>query len=1690
VADVRIRWNLDVVDRGAGAKILRQDRAIRRGLESTDRQYRKTATSAASASQRQAAASARAERGVRSEGRAATATSSDFRRLNSAQREALVIGQRLISQADRVGAAYRRQSREVEQASRRQRVAARSRGAGVGGLGVAGAVGGGIRGGIGAAVGIGGTVAATAGIAKAISLGNEYNRTIDAQRVGFTSLLHSQKQAADLMAKMQALAIKSPVLDVQTTGNAARTLLAYGIALKDVLPLTKAIGDMSAASGKSIEEALPNAALAIGQVASKGKLQAQEMNQLAQSVGLSRGRIRKALGLTAKEFEETFKPGQNVSAARALPAILKAMQDQSAGAADRLAKTTQGKLSRTREVIAKAMGQMTRPLYDAVGDLGGHLADAMQKVDFTKVGDTVARKMKQAVSLGIKGAGIAAVVGRGVAAGLRGDDAAGKPAGPSRVEGMGAARVQPVSPAEKIGTRIGQIARTVEKSVSKIVGAGHDFVDALKPAAPLLDALKPAAEGAGGALAGSFVLALKAAAPPAHVLAIALGGIGKFLDKHPALARAAGAGLLILAARTTTVATATGKFGTAIRLLTAPIRLATSLVTKLGGAAARALIFRDGQFVGPMRRLGPKIRSALSPLKGLMTRLMGGAGTSAGAAAADGVGSKIGSDVGPSLSKRRGRIGGSFRGAGKLAGLAFGAAAAISIGLALTDALQPQIHAIAQKIADLVTGVDGARLKAENAKKFASNAAWDPLTGGIDPKTGKYRPPTTKPLVIPGPSPKHKRSGGIVGYAAGGIVDAMVSPGEQLIYGGRSTIVPGPPVAADSVHVRVPAGTAVLTGDGQARMSAGASLGAALMSQAPHFRAGGVVAGRYVSTAYGPPWGGIQGTGTTATGVNLHSNPHVYGIAVDPSMIRLGAQVYAKPNPFGRSGPFRAFDTGGAIKGRRIDFYDWRGRKSQNAWGRRSVSVSASSLGGGTGGAVGSGADLTAHVPIVYGRSRTRAGLVPDALQQGIDAGTAGLTRSEISRAVRGARGAERNPMIQAIVDAYSATTREVKIPGAGTSGAGGKMPTGVTVPGGTFNPLRKPIARWIVPYLTWAASHGWRGTVTSGWRSASQQMAAAKSFGLGKYGKGGPLGSNHMRSSFPGGAVDVTQAAQLSGVLGKRPGPHLLRWAGAKDPVHFSHPHGGSYRRGGIVGAGRTLNAAVGAARTLKAGTLDTLDAAIGVAAESRLDALRVGILRLVRAGGPKRTIQRLQGVLDLIDFEVGRRIGAINAAIERRSTSIDRTSGAVDRAMRRAGVDADTVGGLARTGLAIGYQEVPARQANVRSAQSALKRARGTGNREAIKAASDQLAQAQDDLDEALTKQIETGRQLVVRLAQDTVDKTTKVSNDAREALDRTLRKAGIDAGSSAGLIAENAQDAIDVRLRLDTVGEISKQLAHTKDPGARSQITDLLDQARKDLDEALAVQIERRRELIRATAQERVDTAQFGVDVAQGALSGLDVAQRLNRTTDTPGGMVARAQAIQSTLLPALTATKTALDQQVTDLTSIGDVAGARGAFTAAQQAANDLSGAMADAADLIRQAAEQTAQDLVDSAAHGSTMADLGLQRIELEQRIAGTFDAGGQARADYIKATVIPAIQAEIDALTAQQATATAEGDPVLARQIAEQIAGKQNDQLQAIIDATEETATNTADRRVGGTVGFTYGNENVTDALIDVGNGS
>lgn len=467
----------------------------------------------------------------------------------------------------------------VKDARRAQRALRELNGEGTRGRGGGGAGGttggGGRRGGLGALAGgaagalgarggmAGGAAGVAAGVAAGATLraGWQYNKMIDAQTVSFTTLLGSQKEAASFMQRIQALAFESPILDPQQTGDAARLLIAFGVNAKDALPYVKALGDMSAATGKDISEVMPRGAKALGQIGSKGKLQAEEMNQLAESVGLSRKAIRKELGMTAAEFEATFKPGKNIKAERALPAIIAAMEKQSGGAAARMSKTTAGRMDQLREVFSRKAGEATRPFYDAIGGLAGGAAKALQGLNVAKLSRDV----------------------------------------------------------------FGWLSENIPKAITMLKGVATQIIAAFAPAMPfvrnvLLPLLKGIAIGVGGLIVGSF----KVAIPIIRVIATALGWIGEKARPVRGIIQGVGTVIGFLVGGPILKAlTMLPKLGIVFRILAVPVRVAGRMMQGVGKAIGW-VIGKFKPLPGIVGSIGGKFRTAFGGLAGFVSGAFNG----------------------------------------------------------------------------------------------------------------------------------------------------------------------------------------------------------------------------------------------------------------------------------------------------------------------------------------------------------------------------------------------------------------------------------------------------------------------------------------------------------------------------------------------------------------------------------------------------------------------------------------------------------------------------------------------------------------------------------------------------------------------------------------------------------------------------------------------------------------------------------------------------------------------------------------------------------------------------------------------------------------------------------------------------------------------------------------------------------
>lgn len=195
----------------------------------------------------------------------------------------------------------------------------------------------------------------------ALKLGSDFEQT----KIAFTTMLGSGERATAFLADLKAFAAGTP-FEFPGLVDAARRLQALGFASDQVIPSLRAIGDAAAALGGGVQM-IDRVTLALGQMQSKGKVSAQEMNQLAES-GINAWKIlAEGMGKTIPEVMKLAEKGM-INAARAVPEILDGLNKQFGGMMEKQAQTLAGQWSNVKDKITFILM-----------DLGEALAPAAQR---------------------------------------------------------------------------------------------------------------------------------------------------------------------------------------------------------------------------------------------------------------------------------------------------------------------------------------------------------------------------------------------------------------------------------------------------------------------------------------------------------------------------------------------------------------------------------------------------------------------------------------------------------------------------------------------------------------------------------------------------------------------------------------------------------------------------------------------------------------------------------------------------------------------------------------------------------------------------------------------------------------------------------------------------------------------------------------------------------------------------------------------------------------------------------------------------------------------------------------------------------------------------------------------------------------------------------------------------------------
>ncbi len=210
-----------------------------------------------------------------------------------------------------------------------------------------------------AGVGLLGLAAAKTGIA--------YDQFAETQQTAFATLLKSQSKAARFMDDLKKAAAATP-FELSDLTTASQRLLAFGFSAKQTKGILTDLGNASSSLGTGAE-GFQQLSLVFGQIKAKGRLQGDEVLQLAENGVPALKILEKQLGLTSDQLQKKLSKGA-IDSTTAIGALRKGMQQMYGGGMKRQSETFTGQLSTLKDNFNQLLGKGAAPLFAFLRDKG------------------------------------------------------------------------------------------------------------------------------------------------------------------------------------------------------------------------------------------------------------------------------------------------------------------------------------------------------------------------------------------------------------------------------------------------------------------------------------------------------------------------------------------------------------------------------------------------------------------------------------------------------------------------------------------------------------------------------------------------------------------------------------------------------------------------------------------------------------------------------------------------------------------------------------------------------------------------------------------------------------------------------------------------------------------------------------------------------------------------------------------------------------------------------------------------------------------------------------------------------------------------------------------------------------------------------------------------------------------------
>lgn len=207
------------------------------------------------------------------------------------------------------------------------------------------------------------SVALTAPIAAVAGLGLQFNAMQEQAHIAFTTMLGDGGKARAFLEELKEFAARTP-FEFPGLVKAAQRLMAMGFEAKDVRPLLEAVGNAVAGLGGGAAE-IDRVTLALGQMAGRGKVATQEMNQLTE-IGIPAWKaLAQGFGVSEAKLRDLVEKGL-VPAGKAIDILTKDMNERFGGMLDKQSKSFSGLVSTIKDESRFLAGELTEGLFNVL----------------------------------------------------------------------------------------------------------------------------------------------------------------------------------------------------------------------------------------------------------------------------------------------------------------------------------------------------------------------------------------------------------------------------------------------------------------------------------------------------------------------------------------------------------------------------------------------------------------------------------------------------------------------------------------------------------------------------------------------------------------------------------------------------------------------------------------------------------------------------------------------------------------------------------------------------------------------------------------------------------------------------------------------------------------------------------------------------------------------------------------------------------------------------------------------------------------------------------------------------------------------------------------------------------------------------------------------------------------------------